>query len=332
MPELIHEAAFQQTMDLVVEPALAAMRQTVDMPLSTGGTLHAEIYTPDAACRAVMILHGYTESGEKFREMTWYFLKAGYSVFVPDHRGHGRSVREVEDTSVTHVDCFGQYVQDTEQFLQEIVIPRTRGLPLCLYADCSEPELESRLQVAQELRAEGGYAFMMENQLISACAAAWNLSLDLVGNSEERFDIELVSSGETNRFALYSGDWQGAVGARVSLGEALAGRDIRTDADVWRRVGDELYVSLNRPVRVYEAAENEGGEGAGHLCLVNLPATVSASGSGATVSFREGGCMQVETSCPAVTSSAGWTATPLEGGGTLFTKYGAASSLSISYE
>lgn len=134
MPELIHEAAFQQTMDLVVEPALAAMRQTVDMPLSTGGTLHAEIYTPDTACRAVMILHGYTESGEKFREMTWYFLKAGYSVFVPDHRGHGRSVREVEDTSVTHVDCFGQYVQDAEQFLQEIVIPRTRGLPLCLYA------------------------------------------------------------------------------------------------------------------------------------------------------------------------------------------------------
>ena len=173
---------------------------------------------------------------------------------------------------------------------------------------------------------------MMENQLISACAAAWNLSLDLVGNSEERFDIELVSSGETNRFALYSGDWQGAVGARVSLGEALAGRDIRTDADVWRRVGDELYVSLNRPVRVYEAAESEGGEGAGHLCLVNLPATVSASGSGATVSFREGGCMQVETSCPAVMESAGWTATPLEGGGTLFTKYGAASSLSISYE
>lgn len=206
------------------------------------------------------------------------------------------------------------------------------GLPLCLYADCSDPELESRLQDAQVLRAEGGYAFMMENQLISACAAAWNLSLDLVGNSEERFDIELVGSGETNRFALYSGDWQGAVGARVSLGEALAGRDIRTDADVWRRVGDELYVSLNRPVRVYEAAEGEGGDGAGHLCRVNLPATVSASDSGATVSFREGGCMEVESSCPAVTESAGWTATPLEGGGTLFTKYGAASSLSISYE
>lgn len=134
MPELICEAAFAQTMELVVEPALAAMRQQISMPLAGGGTLHAEIYTPETARRAVVILHGYTESGEKFREMTWYFLKAGYSVFVPDHRGHGHSVREVEDTSVTHVDEFGQYVQDAGQFLKEIVLPRTCGLPLCLYA------------------------------------------------------------------------------------------------------------------------------------------------------------------------------------------------------
>ena len=39
MPELICEAAFAQTMELVVEPALAAMRQQISMPLA-GGTVY----------------------------------------------------------------------------------------------------------------------------------------------------------------------------------------------------------------------------------------------------------------------------------------------------
>ena len=37
----------------------------------------------------------------------------------------------------------------------------------------------------------------------------------------------------------------------------LAPKDIRTDADVWHREGNELYLATNRPVRVYEALESE---------------------------------------------------------------------------
>ena len=68
-----------------------------------------------------MILHGYTESAEKYREMMWYFLQGGYSVFAMDLRGHGRSVREVEDTSITHVDRFSDYLRDLEEFMQKVV-------------------------------------------------------------------------------------------------------------------------------------------------------------------------------------------------------------------
>ena len=132
--ELIREAGFQTTMERVVEPGLAALREEIDMPLAEGGAMHVEVYAPQGAKRAVVILHGYTESGEKFREMAWYFVQAGYCVFVPDHRGHGRSVRAVEDFSITHVDRFGDYVRDLEALMDGVVLPRCGGLPLCLYA------------------------------------------------------------------------------------------------------------------------------------------------------------------------------------------------------
>ena len=112
MTELVREDNYERLMRKIVEPGLAAMREEIDMPLSGGGTLRAEVYNRLDATRAVVILHGYTESAEKFREMAWYFVSDGYSVFAMDHRGHGRSVREVEDKTITHVEHFDDYVRD----------------------------------------------------------------------------------------------------------------------------------------------------------------------------------------------------------------------------
>ena len=134
MVKLIREEQFEKMMRTVVEPGLAAMREEIDMPLSGGGVLHAEVYNRLDARQAVVLLHGYTESAEKFREMAWYFVHAGYSVFTYDHRGHGRSVRAVDDTSITHVERFDDYVHDLEEFMEKVVEPRMRGGRLCLYA------------------------------------------------------------------------------------------------------------------------------------------------------------------------------------------------------
>lgn len=134
MFKLIPEKQYDKMMRTVVEPGLAAMREDVDMPLFTGGTMHAEVYNRLDARRAVVILHGYTESAEKFREMAWYFVNDGYSVFAMDHRGHGRSVREVDDPSVTHVERFDDYVRDVGEFVEKVVRPRMGNAPLFLYA------------------------------------------------------------------------------------------------------------------------------------------------------------------------------------------------------
>ena len=134
MVKIIREKQVEKMMKTVVEPGLAAMREEIEMPLSSGGTLHCEVYNRFDAKRAIVLLHGYTESAEKYRELTWYFLQSGYSVFAMDHRGHGRSVREVEDTSVTHVEHFSDYLRDLEEYMEKIVYPRMGGGKIFLYA------------------------------------------------------------------------------------------------------------------------------------------------------------------------------------------------------
>lgn len=103
-----------------------------DIPVK-GGTVHTESYVLPGAKRAILMLHGYTESAEKLRELAFYLLQAGFSVFSYDHRGHGRSLRHVPDESVTHVDRFSDYVDDAEAVLDQLVLPQLKGAELCLF-------------------------------------------------------------------------------------------------------------------------------------------------------------------------------------------------------
>ncbi len=134
MIEILSENGYAQAMRETVEPALSAMREDVYLPLQNGGSLHVECYEKADAERAVVVFHGYTESAEKFREMIWYYINEGFSVFAPDHRGHGQSVRQVQPTWLTHVDRFEDYLNDVDAMMEQIVLPRTKGKTLTLYA------------------------------------------------------------------------------------------------------------------------------------------------------------------------------------------------------
>lgn len=72
---------------------------------------------------SIVISHGYTENKDKYEEMIYYYLKSGYSVFIMDHRGHGKSTREVSDNSLVYIDSFDTYVDDLHFFITEIVKP-----------------------------------------------------------------------------------------------------------------------------------------------------------------------------------------------------------------
>jgi len=69
---------------------------------------HYESQT-DPADRTLLISHGASEHGERYRHIAEFFAGQGWNVVVGDHRGHGRS------TGVpTHVRSFGHYARDLE--------------------------------------------------------------------------------------------------------------------------------------------------------------------------------------------------------------------------
>ncbi|WP_052400133.1 alpha/beta fold hydrolase [Bifidobacterium bombi] len=85
-------------------------------------------------CGAVVISHGYTEFAEKYDELVWYFLLAGFSVCVLEHRGHGYSPRDVSDPALVWIDDWHRYVADLAKFAQSIGVAAAGEQPLYLYA------------------------------------------------------------------------------------------------------------------------------------------------------------------------------------------------------
>ena len=58
----------------------------------------------------VVLLHGFTEFPEKYRELCRYLRQAGCTVWLPVLRGHGQG-------GIVHVDRFEDYVRDMACFL-----------------------------------------------------------------------------------------------------------------------------------------------------------------------------------------------------------------------
>jgi lysophospholipase len=70
----------------------------------------------------IIISHGFTECIEKYTEIIYYFIKEGYSVFIMEHRGHGRSgnLGKRHETQV-NVEDFNYYVDDLKKFIDNVV-------------------------------------------------------------------------------------------------------------------------------------------------------------------------------------------------------------------
>lgn len=92
-----------------------------------------KFYETDRPKGVIIISHGFTEGAQKYDEMIYYFLKAGYHVCMPEHMGHGLSYRLTEDPSLVHIDTWKRFVRD---FLKvcHVVKEQYSELPLFLFA------------------------------------------------------------------------------------------------------------------------------------------------------------------------------------------------------
>lgn len=120
-----NEEHYAEEMEKIAVPYLSARRREETIAAADGKPLFCQVYRADASRGTVFLVHGFSESGEKFREMIYYFLSRGLSAVIYDQRGHGRSFRDAP-ARVTHVDKFEKYVADLETVFAafSVTLPR----------------------------------------------------------------------------------------------------------------------------------------------------------------------------------------------------------------
>lgn len=82
----------------------------------------------------IVISHGFCESIDKYREFIKILNRNDYSVYIMEHRGHGRSGRLGIDNSQVNVEDFNYYVKDLKTFLDSIVVENLNNRKLYLYS------------------------------------------------------------------------------------------------------------------------------------------------------------------------------------------------------
>lgn len=132
--ELVDEKNYAKVMKNEVEPFLAGIRTEGFFNTFDGKQLHYEAHMIDNARGNVVIVHGFTEFAEKFREMAYYFVKNGFNAFALDNRGHGHSYRPDGDIHTVRLNKFADYVEDLDIFAREVVKPLADNIPMYLFS------------------------------------------------------------------------------------------------------------------------------------------------------------------------------------------------------
>ena len=96
--------------------------------------IYYKSYEVEDSEEVIVISHGFCESSEKYRELIKTFNKNNYSVYIIDHRGHGKSGRLGIDNSQINVEDFNYYIKDLKTFLDSIVVPNLNDRKLYLFA------------------------------------------------------------------------------------------------------------------------------------------------------------------------------------------------------
>jgi lysophospholipase len=128
------EEDYMDKMLHIVAPILSKYRTTDYFNSSDGTKIYYEAYLHPEEKAAVVISHGFCEFTAKFEEVVFYFLQAGYSVYILDHRGHGYSARSVSDKSKVYVRSYEEYVLDFHVFITKVVLKDSLHRRLVLYA------------------------------------------------------------------------------------------------------------------------------------------------------------------------------------------------------
>lgn len=130
----ISEENLGQAMDSIVVPYISSFESTGYFTGQNNVNIFYKKYVLPNSKGNIVISHGFTEYVEKYNELIYYFLKEGYSVFIAEHRGHGRSghLGKVDSTQV-NVEDNEYYILDLKTFIDSVVKPNSKDKKLFLF-------------------------------------------------------------------------------------------------------------------------------------------------------------------------------------------------------
>lgn len=132
--ELINEKDYKKIMAERVEPFLKKIRTNGFFESFDGKKIHFEAYKNENAKAVVLIIHGFTESAEKFREVSYYFYNEGYSVYALDLRDHGKSFRTSQRPGTVETDDFHKYAEDISCLVEKEIKAQNEGKKIFIYS------------------------------------------------------------------------------------------------------------------------------------------------------------------------------------------------------
>ena len=129
---LLNERNFKDEMETYVEPCFLAWGRESWYTRERGKNIFCLSLHRKKPKGVILISHGFCENGEKYKELAWYFYQAGFTVYIPEHCGHGRSYRLTKDPYKVHIDDFRRYVKDLS-FIASRAAGENPGIPMFLY-------------------------------------------------------------------------------------------------------------------------------------------------------------------------------------------------------
>lgn len=200
-------------------------------------------------------------------------------------------------------------------------------VPVLLYDHCdyiyNDPdEQEEQMKKVNRFVEAYEYSFVGEDQMAKAVAAAYNTH---VAAKWEKGELKIQArEASFIKPLLYNKNYQNSVGVKVIFSDSTYTDSFKADANVWYKLNDAFYVSLDRPARLTIGDMPYSI----HIKSVNIPAKIKKESNIAKIEFLEGGMMQVKVEGVARTSCEGWETEKINDT-TVFTKYGKAETLEI---
>ena len=133
--QIIRDSEIKEAWETKVLPYVEKRRESGSFERVPGQRILYERLAADEEKAVLVLVHGFTESMVKFYETAYYFLQSGYSVFLIQQRGHGKSYRSfTKDLSLVHITDYNDLIEDLHYFVENIVKPAVKeGEPLYLY-------------------------------------------------------------------------------------------------------------------------------------------------------------------------------------------------------